>query len=142
MQFDTLGLRAELLRAVGEQGYTEATPGSGQGDSGRHGRQRRDGQCPDRHRQDRGVHPALGCINSVVQQGERKLRALILTPTRELAAQVHQNLRDYGRHLSVRSAEIYGGVNINPQITKLKRGVDVLIATPGRLMDHMERGHG
>jgi ATP-dependent RNA helicase RhlE len=68
------------------------------------------------------------------------LRALILTPTRELAAQVHENLRAYGRHLNPKSAEIFGGVNINPQITKLKRGVDVLIATPGRLIDHMERG--
>jgi len=139
MQFDTLGLRAELLRAVGEQGYTEATPVQAKaipvvmaGNDVMASAQTGTGKTAA------FTLPLLHKLGS--QQGERKLRALILTPTRELAAQVHQNLRDYGRHLSVRSAEIYGGVNINPQITKLKRGVDVLIATPGRLMDHMERG--
>lgn len=139
MQFDTLGLRAELLRAVGEQGYTEATPVQAKaipvvmaGNDVMASAQTGTGKTAA------FTLPLLHKLGS--QQGERKLRALILTPTRELAAQVHQNLRDYGRHMSVRSAEIYGGVNINPQITKLKRGVDVLIATPGRLMDHMERG--
>ena len=139
MQFDSLGLRAELLRAVGEQGYTEATPVQAKaipvvlaGSDVMASAQTGTGKTAA------FVLPLLEKLGNPT--GERKLRALILTPTRELAAQVHESLRDYGRHLNVRSAEIFGGVNINPQITKLKRGVDVLIATPGRLMDHMERG--
>ncbi|SRR6056297_429249 len=139
MQFDSLGLRAELLRAVGEQGYTEATPVQAKaipvvlaGNDVMASAQTGTGKTAA------FTLPLLEKLGK--QAGERKLRALILTPTRELAAQVHQNLRDYGRHLNIRSVEIYGGVSINPQMTKLKRGVDVLIATPGRLMDHMERG--
>ncbi len=139
MQFDSLGLRAELLRAVGEQGYTEATPVQAKaipvvlaGSDVMASAQTGTGKTAA------FTLPLLEKLSK--QTGERKLRALILTPTRELAAQVHENLRDYGRHLNIRSVEIYGGVNINPQMTKLKRGVDVLIATPGRLMDHMERG--
>ena len=65
----------------------------------------------------------------------------MLTPTRELAAQVGDSVETYGRHLPYRSAVIFGGVKINPQINKLRRGVDVLIATPGRLLDHMQRGN-
>jgi ATP-dependent RNA helicase RhlE len=64
------------------------------------------------------------------------VRALILTPTRELAAQVEESVRTYGRHLKVRSTAVFGGVNINPQIQALQRGVDILVATPGRLLDH------
>jgi ATP-dependent RNA helicase RhlE len=66
----------------------------------------------------------------------RNVRVLILTPTRELAAQVEESVRIYGRHLRLRSAAVFGGVNINPQIQALKRGVDFLVATPGRLLDH------
>ena len=66
---------------------------------------------------------------------ERQVRALVVTPTRELAAQVHANVVEYGRYLSLSSLAVFGGVNINPQITKLRRGVDVLVATPGRLLD-------
>ena len=139
MQFDSLGLKAELLRAVSEQGYTQPTPvqqkaipvvlaghdimASAQTGTGKTAA---------------FTLPLLQKISEA--GGERKLRALILTPTRELAAQVHENLRAYGRHLNIRSLEVFGGVNINPQISKLRRGVDVLIATPGRLIDHMERG--
>jgi ATP-dependent RNA helicase RhlE len=67
----------------------------------------------------------------------RKLRALVLTPTRELAAQVEESFRTYGRHLRLSSTVVFGGVNINPQIQSLKRGVDILVATPGRLLDHL-----
>lgn len=139
MSFDSLGLRAELLRAIATQGYTEPTPiqhkaipvvlaghdvmASAQTGTGKTAA---------------FTLPLLQKLGA--QGGPHRLRALILTPTRELAAQVHENLRGYARHLQIRSAEIFGGVNINPQITKLERGVDVLIATPGRLIDHIERG--
>jgi len=71
---------------------------------------------------------------------KRHVRALILVPTRELAAQVAESVENYGRYLPFTSTEIFGGVSINPQITKLRRGVDIVIATPGRLLDHMQRG--
>ena len=69
------------------------------------------------------------------------MRALILTPTRELAAQVHESVRTYGKYRPVRTMEIYGGVSPRPQITKIQRGVDVVIATPGRLLDHVRQGN-
>ncbi len=72
--------------------------------------------------------------------GRRHVRALILTPTRELAAQVSESVRTYGRHLPIRSAVIFGGVSINPQISRLRKGVDVVVATPGRLLDHLQQG--
>ena len=68
---------------------------------------------------------------------KRKLRALVLAPTRELAAQVEESFRTYGRYLKLASTSVFGGVNINPQIQALRRGVDILVATPGRLLDHM-----
>ena len=67
------------------------------------------------------------------------MRALILTPTRELAAQVGESVRNYGRHLPFKAAVIFGGVSINPQISKLRKGVDIVVATPGRLLDHVQR---
>src|SRR6185295_7680102 len=67
------------------------------------------------------------------------VRALIVTPTRELAAQVEQDVRTYGQHLALRSTLFFGGVGIQPQIDALRRGVDVLVATPGRLLDHVEQ---
>ena len=67
------------------------------------------------------------------------MRALILTPTRELAAQVGESVRDYGRHLPFRTAVIFGGVSINTQFSKLRKGADVIVATPGRLLDHLQR---
>lgn len=72
---------------------------------------------------------------------ERRLRALILVPTRELALQVGESLRTYGGHTGIRSTTIYGGVKIEPQIRTLRLGVDMIVATPGRLLDHMERGN-
>src|SRR6266571_2406285 len=74
-------------------------------------------------------------------QQEAILRALILVPTRELAEQVLQSARAYGRHLDVSAAAIYGGVGMEPQTRALARGTDIVVATPGRLLDHMERGH-
>ena len=139
MSFDSLGLRAELLRAIDQQGYTEPTPVQHKaipvvlaGKDVMASAQTGTGKTAA------FTLPLLQRLS--VQGGPHRLRALILTPTRELAAQVHENLRGYARHLQIRSAEIFGGVNINPQISKLQRGVDVLIATPGRLIDHIERG--
>jgi ATP-dependent RNA helicase RhlE len=73
------------------------------------------------------------------RKGRRPLRALILTPTRELAAQVSDSVRDYGKHLPLRSTVVFGGVSINPQKMKLIKGVDILVATPGRLLDHVSQ---
>src|SRR5690606_18503843 len=73
--------------------------------------------------------------------GKRLPRCLVLSPTRELAAQIAESFRDYGKYLEVRGAVIFGGVNQNPQVKKLNAGVDVLVATPGRLMDLMNQGH-
>jgi ATP-dependent RNA helicase RhlE len=70
-----------------------------------------------------------------------RLRALVLVPTRELAAQVVESVRTYGRYLRLKSAAIFGGVGLEPQRQKLRQGVDILVATPGRLLDHMERGN-
>ncbi|MBA1149148.1 DEAD/DEAH box helicase, partial [Ectothiorhodospiraceae bacterium WFHF3C12] len=140
MSFDTLGLQAELLRAVSDQGYDSPTPiqaqaipavlsgsdvmASAQTGTGKTAAfvlpvlQRLGGQRPTPHR----------------------IRTLVLTPTRELAVQVMESARTYGRHLSLRSTAVYGGVNIGAQFKDLKRTPDILVATPGRLIDHMTRG--
>jgi len=73
------------------------------------------------------------------ENGRRAVRALVLTPTRELAAQVAESVIDYGKHLPLRSTVVFGGVSINPQIQKLRKGVDILVATPGRLLDHVSQ---
>jgi ATP-dependent RNA helicase RhlE len=76
-------------------------------------------------------------MESKPQKGRRAIRTLVLTPTRELAAQVTESVRDYGKHLPIRTTSVFGGVSINPQIKKLRDGVDILVATPGRLLDHV-----
>jgi ATP-dependent RNA helicase RhlE len=76
--------------------------------------------------------PALG-------KGRGSVRALVLTPTRELAAQVEQSVRTYGRHMKLRSTTVFGGVGMNAQINALRNGIDVLVATPGRLLDHLQQ---
>jgi len=80
-------------------------------------------------------------LSSKKGEGKRYIRALVLTPTRELASQVHQSVRAYGKYLKLKSAEIYGGVSIQPQTRALRNGVDILVATPGRLLDHINQGH-
>ncbi len=139
MSFDTLGLSAELLRAVSEKGYSEPTPVQRQAIpiilSGRDimaGAQTGTGKTAG------FTLPLLHRLHAEAQgHGQRPVRALILTPTRELAAQVGESVSLYGKYLPLKSAIIFGGVNINPQIDKLRRGVDILIATPGRLLDHI-----
>ena len=133
MNFKELGLIAPILKALAAQGYTEPTP-----------------------IQRQAIPPALrgrdvlGCAQTgtgktcafaapILQRlSDRKgkgIRALILTPTRELALQIQENIVAYSRHLPIRSAVIFGGVGQNPQVEQLKKGVDILVATPGRLGD-------
>src|SRR5690606_16653277 len=71
--------------------------------------------------------------------GRRPIRTLILAPTRELAAQVEESVRDYSKYVKLSSTTVFGGVNINPQIERLRRGIDILVATPGRLLDHAQQ---
>ena len=141
MSFDSLGLAPELLRAVADQGYAEPTAVQAQAIP--HVLAGRDLIA--------GAHTGTGKTAAftlpLLQRlaGERnrdhRPRALVLTPTRELAAQVLEGMRRYGRHLPLRATAIYGGVKIHPQIQTLRRGVDIVVATPGRLMDHMRQGH-
>ena len=140
MLFNQLGLSAELLRAVDEKGYSEATPIQQQAIP----------HILEGHDILAGAQTGTGKTAGFtlpllqrLQFGEanrRKIRALVLTPTRELAAQVGDSVRDYGRYLPFRTAVIYGGVSINTQISRLRKGVDVVVATPGRLLDHMQQG--
>ncbi|MDH4069759.1 MAG: DEAD/DEAH box helicase [Ignavibacteria bacterium] len=86
------------------------------------------------------VLPILHRLSAVKPAGRRMPRALVLTPTRELAQQVQDAVREYGRRTPIRSVAVYGGVGMEPQISLFRKGVDIIVATPGRLIDHMERG--
>jgi len=145
MKFEQMNLIRPLLRAIREVGYTEPTPiqqktippvlqgkdvlGCAQTGTGK------------------TAAFALPILQRVVRAedfdpaGERPIRALILTPTRELALQIYENFTQYGKYLPVRCAVIFGGVNQNPQIEQLRAGVDILVATPGRLNDLIGQGH-
>jgi len=83
---------------------------------------------------------ALPILNRLMQGGRGCVRALVIAPTRELAEQIHQAIESLGRHTGLRSVAIYGGVSINPQIKKLKQGVEIVVACPGRFLDHIGRG--
>ncbi len=140
MLFKELGLSAELLRAIDDKGYAEATPIQQQaiplileGLDVLAGAQTGTGKTAG------FTLPLLQHLQTS-PNNRRSIRALILTPTRELAAQVGESVRDYGRHLPFRTAVIFGGVSINTQIDRLRKGVDVVVATPGRLLDHMQQG--
>jgi ATP-dependent RNA helicase RhlE len=141
MSFDTLGLAEPLLRAVREHGYTTPTPIQAQaipvvlqGGDLLGGAQTGTGKT---------AGFVLPMLHRLMQQpaardgrGRIPIRALILTPTRELAAQVEESVRVYGKHSKLTSMVMFGGVGMQPQIDKLRRGVDILVATPGRLLDH------
>ncbi|HUU17294.1 MAG TPA: DEAD/DEAH box helicase [Sedimentisphaerales bacterium] len=86
------------------------------------------------------VLPILDRLSHEPAAKKRVVKALVLTPTRELALQIEKAIRGYGRFVDIRTLAVYGGVNIKGQLNALKRGVDIVVATPGRLMDHMERG--
>jgi ATP-dependent RNA helicase RhlE len=139
MLFNQLGLTAELLRAVEEKGYQEATPIQQQAIplilEGR------DVLAAAQTGTGKTAGFTLPMLQKLQQsdRNRRSIRALVLTPTRELAAQVAESVCDYGAHLPFKTAVIFGGVNIKSQITKLRNGVDVVVATPGRLLDHMQQ---
>ncbi len=142
MLFSELGLSAELLRATTKQGYEQATPVQQQaipiileGHDLLAGAQTGTGKTAG------FTLPLLQRLQQSSKPNQpRRVRALILVPTRELAAQVSESVENYGAYLPFKSTVIFGGVSINPQITQLHRGVDIVIATPGRLLDHMQRG--
>jgi ATP-dependent RNA helicase RhlE len=143
MSFETLGLAPALLRALAEQGYAEPTPIQAAAiPAALSGRDLLAGAQTGTGKTAAFALPLLQRLfveNTAPAAAKRRPRALVLAPTRELAAQVHDSLRDYAKHLRVFSTTIFGGVSMNPQMDALRRGVDVLVATPGRLIDHMER---
>ncbi|TDJ44223.1 MAG: DEAD/DEAH box helicase [Gammaproteobacteria bacterium] len=142
MLFSQLGLSAELLRAIEKKGYQEATPIQQQAiPLVLEGRDVLAGAQTGTGKTAGFTLPLLQRLQVSGSAGRRpQVRALILVPTRELAAQVAESVRDYGRYLPFKAAVIFGGVSINPQISKLRKGVDIVVATPGRLLDHMQQG--
>ncbi len=142
MTFDQLGLSADILRAVADEGYTEPTPIQAQaiphvlaGHDVLAAAQTGTGKTAA------FVLPILERLrhqaNTSFSPARHPVRALILTPTRELAMQVAESVKAYGRHVPLRSALVYGGVPIDPQTKELRAGVEMLVATPGRLLDHV-----
>ena len=144
MSFSELGLLPELLRAVVEAGYTEATPIQAQaipvvlaGHDILAGAQTGTGKTAA------FALPMLQRLapraNTSASPARHPVRALILAPTRELAVQVHESVQTYCKHLPLRSACVYGGTDIRAQITALRVGVEIVVATPGRLLDHVQQ---
>ncbi len=136
MLFTDLGLRRELLDAVAAEGYSTPTPIQAQAiPAVLKGRDIMGAAQTGTGKTAGFTLPLLQRLADGQKARPKRIRALVLTPTRELAAQVGESVTNYGQHLPLRSAVVFGGVGINPQITKLQRGVDVLVATPGRLLD-------
>jgi ATP-dependent RNA helicase RhlE len=141
MSFASLGLSDALMRAVADAGYTQPTPIQLQaipavlaGGDLLAGAQTGTGKTAG------FVLPILQRLSTAPRAaGRTPIRVLILTPTRELAAQVEESVRTYGKHLPFKSTVVYGGVGFNPQVEALRRGVDILVATPGRLLDHQRQ---
>ena len=136
MNFEILGLKEQLLRAVHAAGYTRPTPIQEQaipvileGVDVMGAAQTGTGKTAG------FTLPLLQRLDQKTALKKKSIRALVLTPTRELAAQVQDSVLTYGKYLQFSCSAIFGGVGINPQITKLRRGVDILVATPGRLLD-------
>ena len=144
MLFDQLGLSAEILRAIVDQGYTEPTPIQSQaiplileGKDIMGGAQTGTGKTAG------FTLPMLQRLqqhaNTSVSPARHPIRALVLVPTRELAAQVYESVKAYGKYLPLRCAVVYGGVNMDPQVKDLRAGIEILVATPGRLLDHVQQ---
>lgn len=136
MNFSDLNLSANILKALSEKGYDKPSPIQEQaipailnGSDVMAAAQTGTGKTAG------FTLPILQLLTKGYPAKPNQARALILTPTRELAAQVGQSVEDYGKHLSLKSAIVFGGVKINPQMMKLRKGADILIATPGRLLD-------
>jgi len=146
MNFEELNLAPAIVQAVREQGYDTPTPIQAQaipavlaGHDLLAGAQTGTGKTAA------FTLPVLHKLSQTTpgqnRFGGKAIRALVLTPTRELAAQVEESVRDYGKYLKLDSAVIFGGVGMNPQINRVKKGVDILVATPGRLLDLQGQGH-
>ncbi|MGE5386282.1 MAG: DEAD/DEAH box helicase [Betaproteobacteria bacterium] len=140
MHFTDLGLSAELLRAIADQGYDTPTPVQQQaipvvlgGHDLMAAAQTGTGKTAG------FVLPVLQLLGSRPAVSRNRPRVLVLTPTRELAAQVEESVRTYGKYVSTTSAVIYGGVGMMPQTKALRGGVDIVVATPGRVLDHVEQ---
>ena len=140
LKFTELGLAPEILRAIADQGYETPTPIQAQaipvvldGSDLMACAQTGTGKTAG------FTLPILNNLAQAKASGPRKIRVLILTPTRELAAQVGESVATYGAHLPFKSLVIFGGVSMNPQISALRKGVDILVATPGRLLDHAQQ---
>ncbi|HSR37369.1 MAG TPA: DEAD/DEAH box helicase [Phnomibacter sp.] len=143
MTFDKMGLIDPLLKALTEEGYTTPTPIQAQAIP--HLLQGRDLLGCAQTGTGKTAAFALPILqylqqHPVKQHGKKPIRALILTPTRELAIQIEESLNAYGRHLPLNHLVIFGGVGQQPQVQALHKGVDVLVATPGRLLDLMQQG--
>ena len=141
MSFSSLGLKPELVRALDAMGYTSPTPIQERAiPRVLEGRDLLAGAQTGTGKTAAFSLPVLQRLHDAApQRGPRPPRALVLTPTRELALQVHDNIRSYAKHLRLSSTVVFGGAGMNPQLEALRRGVDVLVATPGRLIDHIER---
>ena len=140
MSFDRLGLTPELLRAVAQQGYTEPT--AVQRESIPHvlnGRDLLAGAQTGTGKTAAFVLPILQTLNKTPRQGRTPIRVLVLAPTRELAVQVEESVRTYGSHRPVSSTTIYGGVGFENQVRRLRAGPQIVVATPGRLLDHVSQ---
>ena len=144
MSFESLGLVPELLKAVADTGYTQPTPIQQQAiPLILQGRDLMGAAQTGTGKTAGFTLPLLQRLkphqNSSVSPARHPVRALILTPTRELAVQVYESVCEYGKHLQLRMAVVYGGVAIEPQTAELRRGVEILVATPGRLLDHVQQ---
>jgi ATP-dependent RNA helicase RhlE len=138
MSFDQLGLSPELLRAVTQEGYTEPTPVQTQAiPFVLGGRDLLAGAQTGTGKTAAFVLPMIQRLHASRPSGPRVIRALILTPTRELALQVEESVRTYGAQQPIRSTTIYGGVGFDPQVRALRAGPEIVVATPGRLLDHV-----
>ncbi|WP_372753071.1 DEAD/DEAH box helicase [Mariniflexile sp.] len=142
MSFNSLGLSQALLKAISKKGYTtpspiqqKAIPPILQGKDVLASAQTGTGKTAG------FTLPLLHILSENPKEKYKPIRALILTPTRELAAQVYANVREYSEFLNLRSAVIFGGVNQNPQVATMRQGIDVLVATPGRLIDLINQNH-
>lgn len=139
MGFEEMGLCDELLEAITEDDYTQPTPIQEQAIP--HALEGRDLICCAQTGTGKTAAFAFPILHRLAAEERADLRALILVPTRELAIQVGRSIREYGRYLQLVSATAFGGVPIEPQVMMLRHGVDILVATPGRLKDHIWRGN-
>ena len=142
MTFASLGLHESILRAVTERGYETPTPIQAQAiPAVLSGRDLLAGAQTGTGKTAGFTLPILQRLittpAALKSNGKKPVRVLVLVPTRELAAQVEESVQSYGKYVDINSTTIFGGVGIHPQIDRLRKGVDIVVATPGRLLDHL-----